>query len=197
MELWIATSNSNKVKELKDLITGRDIQLHSQNEIDYYTSPKETGDTFYENATIKAESFYKTLNKAEAYVIAEDSGLVVEGLNNLPGIHSARYAGANARDSENNAKLLKMLKLKSPVNRNAYFHCSICLLGPDGIKKEFSGQIKGQIAKKLSGTSGFGYDPLFIPDGQETTMAELGSPYKNKHSHRALAFKSFLKDFSL
>ena len=192
MELWVATSNSHKLKEYKNLTTSIDISIHSQNEIDFYTSPEETGKTFYENAVIKAESFHSTLGKSDIYVMAEDSGLVVEGLDGLPGIHSARYAGKNARDSENNAKLLKMLKFKSPANRNAHFHCSICLIGPDKKKIEFTGQIQGTISKKLSGTQGFGYDPLFIPEGEEKTMADLGDIFKNKHSHRSKAFKQLI-----
>ena len=193
MDLWVATSNSHKLKELKDLVTGKNITIRSPNELDYYTSPEETGKTFYENAVIKAESFHKTLNTDNAYVIAEDSGLVVDGLGGLPGIHSARYAGPNARDTENNAKLLKMLKFKSPDNRSAYFHCSFCLIEPDNTKTEFTDTIKGEISRKLSGSSGFGYDPLFVPDGEDISMAELGSIFKNKHSHRAKAFKALIQ----
>ncbi len=197
MDIWIATSNSNKLKEFKDLITGKNILIKSQNELDYYTSPEETGETFFDNAKIKATSFYKTLNLENGLVLAEDSGLVVEGLGGLPGIHSARYAGPNARDTENNAKLLKMLKFKSPNNRKAHFYCSICFIDAGGEVKEYTGQLDGQIAKKLTGTTGFGYDPLFIPDGETQSLAELGPAFKNKHSHRSKAFKKFIADLPL
>lgn len=192
MDLWIATSNAGKLKEFQNLAIESHFTIRTPKELDFYTSPEETGSTFLENAKIKAMSLAKSLPDQKTWVLAEDSGLVVEGLNGLPGIHSARYAGPKARDSENNAKLLKMLSFKSPTHRKAHFHCSIFVVSPQGEEFSFEGQINGTIGKKLAGTSGFGYDPLFIPDGEDKTLAELEPSFKSANSHRSKAFKKFL-----
>ncbi len=193
MDLWIATSNAHKLKEFINLSFSSPFKIRTPKELDFYSSPAETGSSFLENAQIKARSLHKTLSDKKAWVLAEDSGLVVDGLGGLPGIHSARYAGEKARDSENNAKLLKMMSFKSPETRSAHYMCEIFVISPDGEESHFPGQMNGQIAKKLSGTGGFGYDPLFIPDGQTQCLADLGDAFKNKHSHRATAYKAFLK----
>ena len=125
--------------------------------------------------------------KPNQWVFAEDSGLEVEGLNQLPGVHSARYAGQNASDAENRAKLLKMLQLRSPKNRQAAFQAVIALISPEKEQFFFSGELKGEIATKEIGQTGFGYDSIFIPQGESQTLAELGLGFKNKVSHRFLA----------
>lgn len=196
MDLWIATSNAGKLKEFKNMAMSSSLKIRTPKELDFYTSPAETGDTFLANAKIKAMSLHKSLSDKNTWVLAEDSGLVVDGLDGLPGIHSARYAGPNARDSENNAKLFKMMGFKSPQNRKAHFHCSIFVINPEGKELHYEGKIEGTIGKKLAGTGGFGYDPLFIPEGQTQTLAELEPSFKSKNSHRSKAFKSFLADLS-
>ena len=112
-----------------------------------------------------------------------------KGLNNMPGIHSARYAGDNAGDAENVAKLLKMMSLRSATLRDAQFVCCLVAYDPDGNEHVFHGTMEGEISKKVAGTQGFGYDPIFIPKGETQTNAELGSGYKAKHSHRAAAIR--------
>jgi len=194
MDLWIATSNAGKLKEFQNMAMSSSLKIRTPKELDFYTSPKETGETFLENAKIKAHSLHKSLNDKNVWVLAEDSGLVVDGLNGLPGIHSARYAGPNARDSENNAKLLKMLGFKSANNRKAHYYCSIFVINPEGKELNYEGKIEGDIGKKLSGTGGFGYDPLFIPSGESKTLAELDPSFKSKNSHRSKAFKQFLSE---
>ena len=119
--------------------------------------------------------------------------LEVEGLGNLPGVHSARYAGPKAADSENTAKLLKMMQIRAVANRNAQFQCALVVYTPTGEEWIFNGQLKGQIAKAPAGQHGFGYDPVFIPEGETKTLAEIGSGYKSKHSHRAHATMQFIE----
>ena len=194
MDLWIATSNAGKLKEFQNMAMSSPLKIRTPKELDFYSSPKETGETFLENAKIKAQSLHKSLSDKNTWVLAEDSGLVVDGLNGLPGIHTARYAGPNARDSENNAKLLKMLSFKSPNNRKAHFYCSIFVISPEGTQLNYEGIIEGSIGKKLAGTGGFGYDPLFIPNEESKSLAELDPSFKSKNSHRSKAFKLFLAD---
>ena len=125
--------------------------------------------------------------------MAEDSGLEVEGLGNLPGIHSARYAGPKAADSENVAKLLKMMQIRALTNRNAQFKCCMVVYTPTGEEWIFNGELKGQISKSPAGQHGFGYDPVFIPENETKTLAELGSGFKSKNSHRARATMAFIE----
>jgi XTP/dITP diphosphohydrolase len=192
MELWIASSNSGKIKEFQNLLFNfPQVQIHTQNEISGFTSPEENGDSFLANARIKAKALRSIKNKD--WVMADDSGLEVLGLGNLPGIHSARYAGPKARDSENVAKLLKMLQIRNVTDRTAQFKAAIVAYSPTGEELVFEGIMKGKISPKVAGIHGFGYDPIFIPDGQTQTLAELGPGFKNQHSHRALAFKLFLQ----
>ena len=191
MEIWIATGNHGKVKEyqqlLKDIPTAK---IHTQSEIPGFSQRPEDGKTFVENARIKAKTLKAVKNNV--WVIGEDSGLEVEGLNGLPGIHSARYAGPKASDSENVSKLLKMMTIRPMPNRQAQFKCALVVYTPDGQEWIFEGEMKGRIATKPVGLLGFGYDPVFIHDDQTQTLAEVGPGYKNQHSHRAQAFKKFL-----
>ena len=192
MELWIASSNTGKIKEFQNLLYDfPQIQVKTQTEISGFTSPEENGDTFLANARIKARALRSIKN--QSWVVADDSGLEVLGLNNLPGIHSARYAGPKARDSENIAKLMKMLQIRNVTDRTAQFKATIVAFSPTGEEMIFEGLLKGKIANKVAGLHGFGYDPIFIPDGQTQTMAELPPGFKNQFSHRAIAFKQFLE----
>ena len=131
--------------------------------------------------------------KANNWVLGEDSGLEVEALNNLPGIHSARYAGPKAADSENVAKLLKMLQLRTATNRKARFLCTIVAYSPSGEEMIFTGEMSGIIERTPRGQMGFGYDPVFTPQGETKTLAELGPAFKTKHSHRAKATLEFIE----
>ncbi len=192
MELWIATGNKGKVTEYKlGLKELADLKIFTQADIPSFTPRPEDGKTFLENAQVKARTLKAV--KPGVWVLGEDSGLEVEGLNNLPGIHSARYAGPKASDSENIAKLLKMMTIRPMANRHARFVCWTVVFAPDGAEWHFEGVLKGRISQKPVGQLGFGYDPVFIPEGQTQTLAELGPGYKNQHSHRAQALKAFLK----
>lgn len=188
MELWVATGNQGKLNEFKMLlnrVVQGGLNLHAQTELPVFAPPPENGDSFVANARIKARALKAV--KPGTWVMADDSGLQVEGLNGLPGIHSARYAGPNARDGENVAKLLKMMTLRPMANRKAAFVCVIVAFDPQGQEHVFEGRLEGEIAKAARGTHGFGYDPVFIPAGETQTLAELGLAHKNKVSHRAKA----------
>ena len=139
MRLWIATGNKGKLAEFKMMMANPAIEIRSQNELPVYSSPPETGKTFLENAQIKARSLKSVVDDAD-WVLADDSGLCVDGLGGLPGVHSARYAGEKASDGENVAKLLKMMQIRSSSNRKAYFECSLVLISPQRTEQVFTGQ---------------------------------------------------------
>jgi XTP/dITP diphosphohydrolase len=190
MQLWIATGNNGKMNEFKLLFNALNLEIHSQRDLPVFAAPVENGKTYEENARIKARAVKSVQNKV--WVMGEDSGLECEGLGNLPGIHSARYAGAHASDIENVAKLLKMLQLRS-THRQAVFRATIVVYSPEGQEFVFSGQMSGQIAKAQKGQHGFGYDPIFVPNGETQTLAELGGAYKAKHSHRTQAVRQMIE----
>ena len=192
MELWIASSNKGKIREFKNLLLDHlslPMEIHSQDELPVYFPPPETGDSFEANARIKARALHGI--KKNCWVLADDSGLEVEGLNNLPGVHSARYAGNKATDVENTTKLLKMISLRSPNHRKAQFRCIIVAYSPKGEEHILEGVLKGKISTTMRGTEGFGYDSVFIPLGQDKTLAEITLTEKNQISHRAIALHKF------
>lgn len=192
MELWIATGNAGKLKEyLLQLKEIPSLAVHAQTEIAGFSPRPEDGKTFLDNARIKAKTLKSV--RAQDWVLGEDSGLDVAGLGGFPGVHSARYAGPKASDSENIAKLLKMMQIRAVADRTARFVCSTVVFTPTGEEWVFTGEMKGTLAKAPAGQMGFGYDPVFIPDGESKTLAELGPGYKIQHSHRARALSSFLE----
>lgn len=197
MEIWIGTTNKGKLGEFALLFQKElpNLELKNLTHLPSYVQPPENGKTFAENARIKAKSL-KAMKPGQ-WVFAEDSGLEVEALGNLPGIHSARYAGPNARDSENVAKVLKMMQIKQATNRAAKFVCTMIAYNPNGEELTFTGEMKGQIAKLPAGNMGFGYDPIFTPEGQTKTLAELGPGFKIQNSHRTMAAKQLIERLKL
>jgi len=193
MELWIATGNDHKMAEFRMLLQSTGLTLKSQKELLAYFSPPETGKTFLDNAKIKAKSLFAV--KPDQWVMAEDSGICADGLSGQPGIYSARYAGDNATDVENTAKLLQMLRIRSPTKREASFISCIVIRNPKGEEFSFEGKLSGKITEAARGTTGFGYDPVFIPEGETKTLAELGDAFKNRISHRAKAVQAALHLF--
>lgn len=194
MDIWIATGNKGKVQEYDLLLKSiGQFSLHTQGEISGFSPRPEDGKTFFENAQIKAKTLSAVKN--HDWVFGEDSGLEVEGLGGLPGIHSARYAGPRASDSENMAKLLKMMTLRPMANRKARFVCSLVVYTPEREQWAFEGIMNGEIIKTPRGQMGFGYDPVFMPEGETLTLAELGPSFKVTKSHRALAFHQFVSRF--
>jgi XTP/dITP diphosphohydrolase len=150
--------------------------------------PDETGSTFYENALAKAR-YGREVGAPGLSVIGEDSGLEVEGLGGRPGIRSARYAGPKAGDEENVVRLLDELAEAEGEARRARYVSELVLLSPDGGHRG-TGALEGRIAREPRGSEGFGYDPVFVPEGEEQTVAELGDEWKRKHSHRARAARA-------
>jgi XTP/dITP diphosphohydrolase len=187
-QLIFATHNKNKVFEAKAILKNT-IEIISLDEIGFHEDIAETGVTFHENAAIKAELIYQTFNLP---CFADDSGLEVESLGGAPGLYSARYAGIPKNDNNNNALLLSNLSTKD--NRKARFITLIALAGFDTSTLFFEGIINGEILKVERGSNGFGYDPLFMPEGFQQTFAELDQSIKNTLSHRALAIKK-MSDF--
>jgi XTP/dITP diphosphohydrolase len=177
MELIFATHNKDKLLEAKTKI-GEKFNIISLSDLEFFEEIEETSNTLLGNAKIKAETIYKKFNKN---VFSDDTGLEVETLDNKPGVYSSRYAGENATYKDNVLKLLKDLQNKE--NRNARFRTVIYLI-LDGKSYFFEGEVKGQIIKEIRGEGGFGYDPIFLPDGYSKTFAELPLSEKNKISHR-------------
>lgn len=194
MDIWVATTNQGKLNEFRNILSPHGFTIRSPADLPVYSAPKEDGKTFEDNARIKARTMRAI--KPGTWATGEDSGLEVEGLGNMPGIFSARYAGDKASDGENNAKVLKMVQIRTPMNRKAQFHCCLIAYSPEGKEFIFEGIVNGEITTSAKGTSGFGYDPIFIPEGQTQTFAELGVAYKNQVSHRAQAIRQLLETIS-
>ena len=192
-ELLIGTRNRGKIRELEELLGVKGLRLVGLDEFDPVREPVEDGSSFAENAEIKARYYARKLGMT---ALADDSGLEVEALGGQPGVVSARYSGPGATDSKNNAKLLTELDSLPEDKRNARFVCEMCIAQPDG-SVEFAarGTCEGRIAFEESGEGGFGYDPLFIPEGYVETFGELPPEVKSRLSHRASAarkIKGFL-----
>ena len=188
MKVVIATSNKGKLKEFETLLAPLNWQFYSLKDLGI-DSPIEDGASFYENALIKAKHA-ATISGYPA--IADDSGLCVDSLNGAPGIKSARYAGKNSSDADNNLKLLKSLENRN--QRNAAFVACLVFFDPNSNESPLSaeGRLEGEIARDPQGKDGFGYDPIFFISDENKTLAELGKDYKNKNSHRAKATKILL-----
>ena len=190
-EILIATKNSNKTKELKELLSNSNVLLRDLNEIPNISEVLETGKTFTENAVLKAQSYALQM---KMWSLADDSGLEVEALNGAPGVFSARYAGESATDEERIDKLLREIDETFDDQRRARFICAIAVSDAQGeIKFIAEGICNGIIAVKPSGTNGFGYDPVFIPDGFTQTFGELSGEIKQKISHRARAIAKIIR----
>ena len=191
MKMILASNNAKKLKELKAILSDMGVELLSQREAGCDFEVEETGTTFAENAYLKA----KAVSDATGEIaVADDSGLMVEALNGEPGVYSARYApgGHDASDREKYMYLLS--KMEGMEDRRAKFVSSICCLFPNGDVIRTEGEIRGVILDAPDGDGGFGYDPVFRPDGYERSMAVLGPEVKNQRSHRANALKAFRKE---
>ena len=181
MDLLLATGNTHKSREFQKLL-GDDFQISDLSSLPALEMPEETGSTFEQNAVLKAVSVSKVVDQL---IVADDSGLEVHALGGAPGIYSARYAGEHARDFANIDKLLR--KMKDVAKRSARFRCVIALAHSGDVVGTFEGLVEGEIVDPPRGTGGFGYDPVFQPNGFEQTFAEMPSELKNEISHRAKA----------
>jgi XTP/dITP diphosphohydrolase len=185
MKAVLATHNRHKVAEIVEILAGVGIELLSLDSFPEIGEIEEDGETLEENARKKATTVF---NATHILSIADDTGLEVEALGGRPGVYSARYSGENATYRENNDKLLDELKGVPPERRKAKFRCVISIIG-EGVDEIAVGEVPGAIIESPRGTNGFGYDPLFVPDGFGTTYAEMGAELKNSLSHRARALE--------
>ncbi len=190
MKIVFATNNKNKLAEIREIL-GNGMEVLSLEDINCHDEIPETGSTLEENAMQKAEYIYKRYDMS---VFADDTGLEVDALGGEPGVYSARYAGGEGHDSE--ANMTKLLaKLGENNNRKARFRTVIALIEKNADGKDqptinqFEGIVNGEIIRERRGQGGFGYDPIFQPDGYDKTFAELGHEVKNQISHRARAVK--------
>ena len=187
-EILVASGNLHKIREMQAILAPHGIKLLSPQEAGGIPEVIEDGTSFAENAIKKA---LETARASGRMVLADDSGLEVEALHGEPGIYSARYAGEGGNDGRNVQKLL--LKLQGCDMRRARFVCVIAVATAEGLIGTAEGEIKGQITRSPAGTGGFGYDPVFIPDGFQNTFAELPEECKNQLSHRARALQAALQ----
>ena len=180
-KIVLASNNKHKIKEFKEILTN--VEILTLNDIEFFDDIEETGNTFLENALIKASTISKYLSdKGLDYdVIADDSGLCCTAINGAPGIYSARYAGGHGNSKTNRDKLINELKEK---DRTAYFNCTIVLYHTDGTYDYKEGKTYGKIIDKELGDTSFGYDCIFLSDDLNKTFGEAASEDKNKVSHR-------------
>lgn len=180
MELIFASHNENKVKEVRKIL-GKEFKIRSLNEIGFYDEIPENQPTIEGNAKFKSQYIFEKYN---LNVFADDTGLEIKALNNEPGVRSARYAGDHKNSTDNINKVLK--ELNDFEDRSARFKTVFSLITKD-FSKLFTGIIYGKITKEINGSKGFGYDPIFKPNGYSMTFGEIDSRIKNEISHRALA----------
>ena len=176
----LASGNENKLRELGHALEGWSLEL-----LDAQEYPPEDGDTYYDNARGKAE-FGRTLAH-DRWVLGEDSGVEIEALGGGPGVLSARWAAG--REAE---RALKELEGVAGDGRRARYVCELVAISPDGAEHRGTGVLQGRIGETASGSAGFGFDPVFIPESEERTVAELGNEWKREHSHRARAARALL-----
>lgn len=184
MKLLVATNNPGKIREYQALFAELDLESVGLAEVGITTDVDETGQTFEENARLKATVYGQA---SGVLTLADDSGLEVEALGGAPGVYSARYAGKGATDADRYRKLLAALVGVPWEKRAARFRCVIALVWPDGRLETFDGQCNGVISFEPKGTNGFGFDPVFYMPEHGCTMAELPDQVKNRVSHRARA----------
>lgn len=190
MKVVLATSNPGKQREFEAILAARGFQLVMQSDLGIEPAD-ETGKTFEENALLKARH---ASEKAHMPALADDSGLEVDALQGRPGLHSARFAGPDATDEQNNAALIAALANVPPEKRTARYRCVVALVrnAKDNCPLIGQGIWEGHIALKPAGSGGFGYDPWFIPFGSECTAAELSPALKNALSHRCAALRELI-----
>ena len=182
-KLLVATGNSHKTDEIRAILGAgyvvSDLKAHPE-----LPEVEETGTTFLENATLKAVEISK---QVDGLILSDDSGLEVDALGGEPGVYSSRYAGEAGNDAANNKKLLH--ELQGEDSRTARFRCVMVLAQDGEVLASFDGAVEGRMLSELHGEGGFGYDPLFVPDGYEQTFSQLSEEIKNQLSHRAVAMQ--------
>lgn len=191
MRLVFASNNKHKLEEVRAILTGHEVL--SLNDIGFVTDIEETGDTLEANSLIKARAvadFIKTQALSVEGIFSDDTGLEIDALQGQPGVHTARWAGEPANDANNRRKALTLLQ--GQTNRSARFRTVITFIRGEKVQ-QVEGRVEGVIATQESGNGGFGYDPLFMPEGYDKTFAELPAEVKNSISHRARAMQALCK----
>ena len=186
MKFLLATHNPNKLREMREILSGCGVEVISPDEAGVHVDVEETGTTFAENAALKAEALSK---ESGLPAIADDSGLSVDALNGAPGVYSARYGGGELDDAGRCRLLLE--NLRGAKTRSAHFTCAICCVFPDGTHLTAEGRCDGAISYAMLGTNGFGYDPLFLITAKGRTFAQLSAEEKAEISHRGKALRAF------
>jgi XTP/dITP diphosphohydrolase len=189
VKLLLATRNPHKVTELQQMLEGTGWQVVMLSDFEGIPDVEEDGVTFEENARKKARS---AAQHAKMWTLAEDAGLEVDALKGEPGVHSARYCGEGASDADRMRKVLDRIIAVPEERRTARFGCVMCLVDPAGNETCFEGRCDGRIAHHERGSAGFGYDPIFMPEGHGRTFGELGKSVKNQVSHRARAMQQVI-----
>lgn len=194
-EVVLATHNAKKLAELRRLVeaAGLPVTVLGLGDLPAYQEPAETETTFAGNALIKVRAAVRHTGRV---ALADDSGLAVDRLNGMPGVRSARWAGPGASDEANNALLLAQLADVPDPHRTARFVCAMALATPEGTELVRHGVVEGHLLTEPRGENGFGYDPLFVPDGYEQTTAELPAATKDAISHRGRAVRAILVDLA-
>ena len=190
ISIVLATRNQGKVREIKEMLKNYDLEIKGLNDFGPIPSVEESGNTFEDNAYIKAHFTARVLGLP---AIADDSGLVVEALGGAPGVFSARYAGEGANDQENNIKLLR--EMNGKTNRKAHFETAVIIAVPRGPALTYIGKVEGEITESPRGSNGFGYDPLFYYPPMSKTFAQMTGEEKNSISHRGKALKELTGEF--
>ena len=191
--LIVGSLNKAKLREILGLLDGAPLEVSSLEAFPEARPVEETGETFQENAVQKAMGFAGQLG---GLVVADDSGLVVDALAGRPGVYSARYGGAGLTDADRYRRLLDEMKDVPDDKRAARFRCAIAMADFEKAHILVSGVVEGRIARVAAGEEGFGYDPVFVPDGYDRTFAELGHDVKRKISHRARALSRFREELA-
>lgn len=191
-KLVVASNNCNKIREIKQMLSRYSIEVLSMKDMNLNLDILEDGETFLENAYKKASTIYHIL-QGECMILADDSGLMVKGLNGAPGVHSARFAGEHGNDKKNNEKLLKLLKGRKLEDREAKFVCTLVLIVDSKRTFKVEGEVRGIICDEERGNNKFGYDPLFYVPEYHKTFGEMSYETKNSISHRGKALKKLEK----
>lgn len=190
-KLIVATHNAHKTGEIREMLGGLFDAIEDLTSVPDLVPPEEDGHTFAENSAIKALAASR--ESPEAIILADDSGLEVDALGGEPGVHSSRYAGEDATDADNRDKLMQQLSGVEAGGgpRTARFRCVVTVAKGGEILQQFDGAVEGHIVDRMAGDGGFGYDPLFAPEGHKETFGELSAETKNGMSHRARAIEKF------
>ena len=190
LEIVLATTNTGKVAEIEEIMSGLPIRFLTKRDVNDWPPIAETGESYLENALIKARALAEATGKA---ALADDSGIEVDALDGAPGIRSARFSGPGATDAQNNSTLAELMRDVPVDSRSARYRCVAVMVMPDGTEITAEGTCEGSIAMDPAGTGGFGYDPWFIPLGYEHTFGQLSAGTKHAISHRGKALRQLVE----